>query len=75
MCCPRLHFSNLNVLFISKNNKNLLQITFEKITCCAKREKKRGKIPVPPDIKWSVPYLLLKTSAGLLFIISSPHQE
>ena len=41
MCCFRLHFSDLNVLFFQKNQKNLLQFTFEKITCCCtKREKK-----------------------------------
>ena len=39
MCCFRLHFSDINVLFFQKI-KNLLQFTFEKITCCAKREKK-----------------------------------
>ena len=38
MCCFRLHFSDFNVLFFQK--KNVLQFTFEKITCCAKREKK-----------------------------------
>ena len=36
MCCFRLHFSDFNVLFFQKNKK----LTFKKITCCAKREKK-----------------------------------
>ena len=40
MCCFNLHFSDFNVLFSKKNKKNLLQFTFEKITCCAKRKKK-----------------------------------
>ena len=52
MCYFRLHFSDFNVL---------LQFTFEKITCIAKREKKitcREKKSQPPlDIKWSVPKL------------------
>ena len=40
MRCFQLHFSDFNVFL--KKNKNLLQLTFEKkITCCAKREKKK----------------------------------
>ena len=39
MCCFCLHFSDFNALFFQK--KHLLQFTFEKITCCAKREKKK----------------------------------
>ena len=42
------------VFIISKNKKNLLQFTFEKITCCAKREKIQAVPPPPPDIKWSI---------------------
>ena len=36
--------------YFCKKTKNLLQLTFEKITCCAKREKNNlfgGKIPAP----------------------------
>ena len=56
MCCFCLHFSDFNVLF----KKNLLQFTFEKITCYAKREKKitcheEKSQPPLPDIKWSAP--------------------
>ena len=51
MCSFRLHFSDFNVLF-SKKIKNLLQFTFEKITCFAKREKKitchKKKYQPPP---------------------------
>ena len=51
MCCFRLYFSDLLCNFFKKI-KNLLQFTFEKITCYEKREKKnnlsRGKIPAPP---------------------------
>ena len=50
MCCFRLHFSDFNVLFFQKI-KNLLQFTFEKKTCCAKREKKitcREETSQPP---------------------------
>ena len=58
MCCFRLHFSDFNVFF-QKKIKNLLQIAFEKITCCAKTEKKitcrEEKSQPPLDIKWSVP--------------------
>ena len=35
MCCFHLHFSDFIVLFFQK-----MQYTFEKLTCCAKREKK-----------------------------------
>ena len=38
MCCFRLHF--LILMCYLKKIKNLLQFTFEKIPCCAKREKK-----------------------------------
>ena len=60
MCCFRLHFSKINVLFCKKN-KNLFQLTFKKNTCCAKREKKitcheeKSRPPSLPDIKWSLP--------------------
>ena len=51
MCCFRLYFSDFNVLFFQKI-KNLLQFTFEKKNCCAKREKKitcrEEKSQVPP---------------------------
>ena len=53
-----LYFSDLMCYFFKKIKK-LLQLTFEKITCCAKREKKNnlspGKIPASMDIKWSGP--------------------
>ena len=39
MCCFCLHFSDFNGLFIQKNKKNMLQFTFEKIACFAKRDK------------------------------------
>ena len=39
MCCFRLYFSDLLCNFFKKI-KNLLQFTFEKITCYEKREKK-----------------------------------
>ena len=40
MCCFRLHFSDFNVLFLQKNKKTCCSLLLEKITCCAKREKK-----------------------------------
>ena len=52
MCCFRLHFSDFNVLFFQKKNKNVLQFTFPKKNnlLCRKREKSnlsREKIPDP----------------------------
>ena len=55
MCCFCLHFSDFNVLF-KKKIKNLFQFPFEKMTCCAKREKKitcleeKSQPPPPLDI-------------------------
>ena len=61
MCCFRLHFSDFNVLFLQKNKKTCCGLLLEKITFCAKREKKitcyTEKSQPPPDIKWSVPYI------------------
>ena len=51
MCCFCLHFADFNVLFFQKIK--ILQFTFEKITCCAKGEKKitcREKKSQPPWI-------------------------
>ena len=51
--------------YFFKKIKNLLQFAFEKINCCAKRERKKlvamknhsppHPLPPPRDIKWSVP--------------------
>ena len=47
--------------YFFKKIKNLWLFSFEKITCCAKREKKitcheeKSQPPPPLDIKWSVP--------------------
>ena len=58
MCCFRLHFTDLNVLF--QKNKNLLQFTFEKKQLVVQKERKNklswGKIPAPLDIKSSTPH-------------------
>ena len=61
MCCFRLHLSDFNALF----KKNLLQFNFDKITCCAKGEKKitcREEKSQPPPWISNGPSLCLITN-------------
>ena len=77
MCCFCLHFLIL-MCYVFQKIKNLLQFTFEKITFCAKREKKitcrEEKSQPPLDIKWSVPYIPLGHTTNIKgFIIPDVH--
>ena len=51
MCCFRLHFSDINVLFF-KNIKTCCGLLLKKITSCAKKEKKATCARKNPNLPW-----------------------
>ena len=65
MCCFRLHFSDLNVLFF-KNIKPCCGLLLKKITSCAKKEKKATWARKSPNLPG---YQMVRPQVTLCFYI------